>query len=793
MFTSFRFALRGLRRNPGWLAAAILSFALGSGANTAVFCVIESALLRPLPVRDPASLAVLWETNPKISGPVSGRLPVADFNFVAWRTRLQSFEQIEALRRSVENFTGDGPPESVVVARVTPGFFRLLGRSPASGGVFHDEAPVAVLSAKFSARHSGRKLILNGQSYSLAGVMPADFHLPALRQGMEEILPDIWLPMPARITDPLMAPSRRNYIFARLRPGHSIPTARAELAGLARQLAGDSPRMDAGFGAAAYLAAEEDANPSLCAVLFALQAAAAVVLLIACANLALLLLTRATARARETAIRAALGATPGQILQGPVAESLATGVIGAALGLVIAQAAVSTVDALAPDSLSRLHHLALNWRVLGFSLLVNILATLLFSLAPAWAAASANPRQALTHDGRSGEGRGALRLRGALAAAEAAFAVVLLSAAGFTIRATLRILAVDPGFRPDHVLTLRVQLPLNRYPSPADQTRFCNRLLTATASLRGVRSAALATTLPVMDSLAVTPYRCSGQAEPLPGEQARADFKAVSEDYFAATGTPVLRGRTFTREDALAAQPGVIVINQALAEAMPSKGDPIGQSLIVGSGPKTIVGVVASAHQQGAEIAQRPEMFFPTRSFGAMALLLRTEGDPRRLAQAATAAVSAIDPDQPVSNVRTLEEQMLRGAAQPRLAAALFGIFAALALLLATVGLYGVISCSVALRAREFGIRIALGATPAAILRLALGGALRITLIGIAAGALGSFALTPLLRNSFFGFSASGPAGFLISAAALLAAAAAAAFLPASRAARLQPGQTLNT
>lgn len=360
MLYDFRFAQRGLRRNPGLIAAAILTLALGAAANTTIFSVIDSTLLRPLPYRDPARLAVLWEGNPKIEGFLAQRVPVAGRNFFEWRNRLHAFEQIEALRRSSENLTGMGRPENLIVARVTPGFFRLLGRGAWLGRTFQAEdaagnCAVAVVGAAFFARAfsggargfgaaMGRKLILNGAPYKIVGVLPADFHLPALWQGHEEILPDVWLPAPPDLAPPIAGEARRNYVFGRLRSGVSIEQARIELADLTRQLEEEYPRLNSGFGSSAFPIAVEDVGPATRRTILSLQIAVIFVLLIACANVAHLLSARAAGRARDMAIRAALGASRARLARAALAESILIGVIGGALGVALARGGIAAID-----------------------------------------------------------------------------------------------------------------------------------------------------------------------------------------------------------------------------------------------------------------------------------------------------------------------------------------------------------------------------------------------------------------------------------------------------------------
>ncbi len=793
-------ALRCFRRMPGAITAAILTMALGAGANIAMFSVLESSLLRPLPYRDPARLMVLWEANPKLEGFVAGRLPVADRNFIEWKHRLHSFQQMEALRRSAENLTGMGRPENVVVARVTPGFFGLFGRGASRGRTFQtgEGAPgkdgIAVISAAFfaqqlrgDARALGRKLTINGATYLIVGVMTADFHLPALWQGREEMRPDIWLPMPADAAPPAAGAARRNYVFARLGDGVSVAQARLELSELSRRLEREYPAIDAGFGSNVFPVAVEDVGPTTRRTLLSIQAAVIFVLLIACANVANLLLTRASGRARETAVRAALGASRWRIACEAMVESVWIGVIGGALGVGLARATIGAIDSLAPESAYHLHELALNWRVLACALATILGSALLCGAAPALAASSVNLREALSHDNRTGSGRGMQRVRSGLAVAETALALILVTGAGLMIRSMAKLLDVDPGFRPAHVLTLRLHRPDARCLNEAQVREFCGRLLAEVSALNGVTSAAISTGLPLGDSLALAPYSLAGDRQPRPGERPMADFKGVSEDYFRTVGSGLHRGRGFTVQDALAGSPQVVIVNEALASQLGRRGDPLGRPLVVGTGPKTIIGIVADTRQIGLDSPGRPEMFLPTRNISAIALTVRTTGDPLAAAKRVTDAVAAIDPDQPVTNVRSLEAQISRSLAERRFDAALFAGFAALALLLAALGLFGVLSHSIELRTREMGIRMALGARPWSVRWLVLRGALKLTLTGIVVGGAGALGLMRCMAGLVFGVSTADPATFVGTAAALLATAILASWLPGARAARLDP------
>ena len=804
MISDFRIALRGLRRVPGLVATAVLTIGLGAGANIAIFSVLDATLLRPLPYRDPARVAVIWEANPKMEGFVAERLPVAGRNFVEWKVRLHSFSQMEALQRCSETLTGMGRPEDVTVARITPGLFSLFGREAILGRTFQPTKGepgrngIAVLSAAFFAqklhgdrRELGRKLILNGVPYSVVGVMPADFHLPALWQGREEIRPDIWLPAPDDVEASSAGVTRRNYVFARLRDGVSMAQARRELSETARQLEREYPRLDAGFGANAFSIVEEDVSPATRRAVLALQGAVWFVLLIACANVANLLLVRASGRAGDTAICAALGASRARIARLAIAESLLMGGAGGVLGVGLARALITAIDFFAPESAYHLHELALDWRVLTFALVSILFSALVCGVAPAVAAASVDLRGALSQNVRSGSGRGAQRIRGVLVAAETALALILLTGAGLMIRGMVNLSRVDPGFNPAHVLTMRVHRPDARCRNERQVREFSQRLLADVSTLPGVQSVAISTSLPLGDALALTPYRLAGEPEPRPAERTMADFKGVSEDYFRTTGSVLLRGRVFAARDAMADSPQVVIINEALAKRLERVGDPLGRALVVGTGPKTIIGVVAGARQTGLDSAVRPEMFLPTRTISSMALVLRTAGDPMAAAQRVTNAVWAIDPEQPVANVRTLEDQIFRSGAERRFETALFAGFALLALSLAALGIYGVLSHSIAMRTREIGVRLALGAQPSSVRWLVLRGALRLTLAGILAGGAGALALTRCMAGTVFGVSASDTTTLAAAIASLLATAILAAYMPGARAARLNPTAAL--
>ncbi len=777
-------------------APLLLTLALALGPNIAIFSALEATLLRPLPYPAPARLAVLWESNPKLEGFLAQRLPVAGLNLSLWQTRLHSFDAIESLRHSCETLTGLDAPQTVTVARVSPGLFRLLGASvptPANG---------AILSAAFFAEtlHSNpralsRSLVLNGVPYPIAAVLPAAFRLPALWQGREQIRPDIFLPSLPDLDPPAAGLARRNYVFARLRPNVTLESARAELSALALHLQREFPRLDAGFSVTAFPMSVEDADPGARRAIAALQAAAFFILLIACANIANLQLAQASRQARDHAIRAALGASPLRLFQNAFARSVLISAQGAALSLVFARALLAALNHLAPPSAFRLQRLSLNLPVLAFACALTLLSAILFGFAPALAACRPNLRLTIASGSPSSRPRSASRLRNTLAAVQIALALIALTGAGVMLHSLARILQTPPGFNPSRMLTFRLALTPSRYRTPQQVQQFCGTLLVALSALPGVRDAAISTSLPLGDALSLAPYRLAGDPEPPPGRQTMADFKGVSETYFRLTQTPLLRGRDFTLADSIADSPRAVILNQALASQLSHghPGDLIGRALLIGTGPKIIIGIAAGTRQTGLDSPSRPEMFLPTRSIAALTILLRTTADPLAAAAPAAAAIHALDPDLPLSNLRSMDRQLQLSAAPRTFAAALFALFSALALSLAAFGLYSVLSHSVAARTRELGLRLALGAPPAAIRRLVLRSALRIASLGIAAGALGALILARAFHSLFPDLTAPDPLVFLSAAALLLAVSALATWRPAARAASVDPAISLRS
>jgi putative ABC transport system permease protein len=809
MLSDLRFALRTFRRSPGLIAAAVLATALGVGANTAIFSVIQAVLLRPLPYHDSARLVMIWEKNPVFKGILAERLPVAGRNYVEWKRLARSFSGMAAMDQIRVQVTGADRPEDLEAVHITTDFLPLLGRSPlfgrsfSSGETIEGKDQVALVSYAFFRRrfggdphNLGGNIQINGKSYTVIGVLPSDFHLPALFQGFDVRRPDIWLPKNTTF-NANQESNRIHYVIARLRDGATIQQARAEMAVIARGLERQYPKIDTGFTTSLFPLSVEDVSPSTSRTVLALQVAVGFVLLIACANVANLLLARSAGRGREMAIRAAMGATRGRLVRQALGESILLSAAGGLLGLLLAVGAMAGIKALAPEDNYHFHEVGLNWAVMAFGIGVSALSGLIFGLAPAMGASAANLQETLTQDGRAGVGRKTRRLSNSLVVAEVALALILLAGAGLMLRSLGNVLGVKPGFDAAHVLSMHIRLPFTRYSNDQQLRAFTNSLLDRTSQLPGVESAAVASGLPLMDNLSVTTYQVEGQPPADLAQTPETDVKQVSEDYFRTIGTPILKGRGFTRQEAEPEGSPAGILTVSLARQIAPHGDALGRRLLIGGGSQqvavTIVAIVPDTHEMGLDESPRPELFIPAHNIQDMALLVRTKGNPMAIESAVRAAVSAIDKDQAVVDVKPLAEHLHGTTQQRRFDSLLFASFAALALLLAAVGLYGVLSYSVMLRTREIGVRMALGARGGDVVRLILRHGLLMVLLGTLVGGLGALQLTQLMQSLVFGMSASDPLTFASVAGVLLLVAAVACYVPARRASRMDPMRALRT
>ena len=808
-------ALRSLRRRPTFATLAVLTLALGIGATSAIFSVVNGVLLRPLPYERPAELMLV---HTQLDGVPGRELSLPEY----WdlRERARSFTGVAAFSNGTLTLTGSGAPERFDAGFVSADVMPLLGVSPALGRWFAAEEdlpgrpPVVVLSdglwrRRFGADRDivGRTLNLDDVPTTVIGVMPPGFQLPThyLGRGMEA-----WALLQL---DPAANRSERGWHWlsavARLRPGVAPSTAEREVAAVMTGMRREHPNeYDQEFTGSITPAAEElvgDIRP----VLLVLLGAVLLLLLIASSNVASLFLARAEERQREIAVRAALGARAGRIVRQLLTESATIGVVGGAAGLLLAAYGVRALVAAAPPTLPRLDAIRLDVPVLLFTAAVSILTGLLFGLVPAWYAARPDLSRALTDGGRGGSaGARRQRFRRGLVVTQIALAVVLVAAAGLLIRSFERMRGVDPGFDPEGLLTARVELSPVRYERNESIRAFYEQLVARVEAIPGVRSAAVVKALP-MTQLEIGDWGFLREGKfslpPRPEEWNDADWQAAGPGYFETMGMPMLQGRGIEAGDRLGA-PGTIVINRALAEQAWPDGDALGQRVLMGGGAtdsiwRTVVGIVGDVRHRGLDAEPRPEMYLPHAQFPAgtgtplrtLRVVLRAGGDPAALVPPLRAALAELDPDIPLTEVQTMEEALGAWAAERRLTMLVVAGFALLALTLGAVGVYGVMAHLVTQRTREIGIRIALGAVPREILRLVLSQGLRLAVLGITLGLLGALAAGRLLTRLLFETEPTDATTFVATAATLAVVAVVASLLPAARAVRTDPVDALRS
>ena len=798
LIRDLRYAFRFFLSRPAFSTIAVLTLALGIGANTAIFSVVNGVLLRPLPYRDPGRLVLVAE---KSSYPI---ISTSYQNWVDWRDQSRSFESMEATRATSVTLSGEGEPERLNARMVTAGLLPMLGTRAEVGRTFlaaEDQpngAPVAMLSHGLWQRRFGgsreilgQPVTLDGKPYTVIGVLPAGFQVfqPA----------DLFLPfMPWAAT----LPDDRNwhpgiFALARLKPGVSREQAREEMIGIAARLEKDYPIFNTDKSADVVGLQEQlvkDHRPALLLLLGAVS----FVLLIACVNMANLLLARAATRGREVAIRTALGAGRGRLIRQLLTESVLLAAAGGMVGLAVAWGALGWLLRMAADSIPQGVPIGVDGRVLAFTAGVSLLAGILFGLVPALRTASPDLRESLNEGTRgSTGGPGQHRLRGALVVLEVAFAVVLLVGSGLLLRSFSRLQDVPPGFRPDHLLVVDLPVSPTAYAEPARRYDFYDRLVERARTLPGVRAAAAASFLPVSGGGSLLHFNVKGKPPASPKDFTAAGYRAVSPGYLETLGVPLLQGRRFTAADREGA-PSVVVINASMAKTFFSGVNPLGQWMQLGATPEgevpwmEVVGVVGDV-RPGLGLDPQAEMYLPFRQADQLlpvfqlSLILRTAGDPLSQVPALRSALAEIDPSQPLVKVRTMEDNMDASVAQPRFRVWLIGIFAGLALVLAAVGVYGVMSYTVTQRTNEIGVRVTLGARPAEIFRIIVGQGLRLALLGVGFGLAAALAVTRLLQSFLFGISAYDPATYAAVAVLLVFVALAACLLPARRATRMDP------
>ena len=797
-----RYALRILRRSPGFTIVAVLALALGIGATTAIFSVVDAVILKPLPYRDAGQLVQLWMRFTGIGIPNDQNWVSAPEFMDLQQNRC--FSEIAAISDESYNINMGGVPERIEAGVVSASFFRLLGVQAQLGRVFLPEEGraghehVVLLSdglwrRRFGSDRAvlGRKLVMNGQSNEIVGVLPPGFEMP--REA------EVWTPLVFAPAD-LTPDNRGNHslqVIARIRPGLSFEQARAEMAAVARRIIEQNLSYPYRFYHFAVLMIPllEQQIGDIKIALWVMLGAVGLVLLIACGNVANLLLARASARQREIAVRQALGVSRWRLTRQLLTESVLLALAGGVAGLALAAAALRLLIAASATSFPRVAETRMDLGVLLFTLLVSLGTGILFGLAPAFHCALHAVYESLKEGGRGTPGAGSQRLRAALVVGELALSLALLAGSGLLIRSFIRLQEVDGGFRPDGVLTMRISLPEQKYSKPEQTRVFYRDLLDRVGHLPGVDAAGAASGLPLTGTGWSGTTTIDTQAVPEKDTTPEADQRPVTPGYFEAMGIALVRGRYFDQRDIETAAP-VAIVDETLANTYWPHQNAIGRRIKQGgrgsSAPwRVVVGVVKHVRYRTLESPSRVEFYWPyaqtSFALGSMSLAIHTSADPRLLANAVQKQVAALDPDQPVYRIRTMQELMAESVARRRLSMFLLAIFAGVALLLAAVGIYGVMSYSVAQRAHEMGVRMALGARGAHIAWLVLRRSLWLTGAGLLFGLAGALWLTRLLATLLFDVKPTDPLVYLLVALFLAAVAQLASFLPAWRATAIDP------
>ncbi len=831
LYHDFRYALRQLARNPGFAAATVLTLALGIGANTAIFTLVNRVFLKPLPFPAAERLTLLWGDNPR-----SGwdQLPVSFPNYTDIRAQSTRFEEIGAWSSSRDRrmgLSGGDAPEEIQYAAGSASLFRALRVEPDLGRTFLDEEdqpggePVVLIShglwqRRFggAAQVLGRSLTLDGEAYQVVGVLPSDFKFVSYPRS-----PDVWLPLQA---DPATGRGNRSAryargasylgVLARLKNGVTLDQARTEVARIAGGLAERYPDFNTGWSVRLVPLHDQIIGPLRTAVLL-LTGAVGLVLLIACANVAGLLLARGTARERELSIRAAMGASRRRLVTQLLTESMLLGLLGGGAGIALAVGMISlpAFSTFSHPDLFVPYHLAadplsIDLRVLAFTLGISLLTGTLFGLVPALRSSRLDLQQALkgSHDTGSGPRPWGRQL---LVLSQVALSLVLLIGAGLLGRSLLRLEGVDPGFLPDHVLAVDLTLNRTKYADPDRAAGFYQQLTERLAKVPGVRAAAAVEQMPLSGQIATTDFRIEGRPEPPVNQKPETQYGSVTPDYFRALGIRLIGGRTFLPTDDQRAA-GVAIVNQAMVRRYWPGENPVGkrlglsvEALVFGpDGPpridfqaasREIVGVVADVRGSGLAEEPEPEVYLPSAQRPArdMTVTLATTGDAPMLGETVRRTVSELDPDQPLSAIRSLDGMVSQSLGEPRFRTFLLVGFATAALSLAAVGLYGMVAYAVSRRRREIGIRIALGARPSAVLRLMLTDGLRPVLAGILIGAVAALAASRLLSGLLYGVTTTDPVSFVVVPIFLALIAALACYLPARRVLRIDPVEALRS
>jgi putative ABC transport system permease protein len=803
----FRYALRLLQRSPGFSAVSILTLALGIGANTAIFCVINSVLLHPLPYHDPVGLVMVWETNSQHPNPHN---TVSPPNFLDWQSRNTVFSNMAFIFDERDNLTGIGDPEEVVVQDVSTNFFSLLGVNPILGPGFtpengkpgHDN--VVILSfglwkERFAGDPAivGKSVLLNGHPETVVGVAPRNFQWFIKDGSLTGAKPQMWSPFvfPQAFHDHKQI-GRFLTVAARLKPGVAYSQAQTEMSTIAAQLEQEDPDFDGHWGVN-VVSLRDQISGDLRPALLILFGAVAFVLLIACANVSSLLLARAASREREMAIRTAVGASHWRIARQLLMESLLLALIGGGIGVALAVWGTNALLAASPRNLLDLSAVSMDLRVLLFAVAATLLAGLLFGFLPSYISGRSRIAETLK-EGSRGSSSASRRTfaHNAFVVAQLGLALVLLTGSGLLIRSFVRLMGVDPGFDTAHLLTFKIVLPRSKYGTDQLRIAFFQQLLARISTVPGVRSATMESFPPLTGLGAATGVRLLSKPSLALSDLPVANVRVLGSDYFDTMSIPLRAGRLFNTQE-LAAEKHVTIINQAFADKYLHGVNPLGQKAVIymkspaeaENQPSEIIGVVGDVHQLGLDTAPLPTVYWPHSELvmSGMTILARTSNDPLALLSTIRNQLQQLDPELPMAAVATMDQLLADSLSRSRFTMFLLGIFAAVALLLAAVGIYGLIAYSVTQRTQELGIRIAFGAQRHDVLRLVLAQGTRLTLLGLALGILAALALSRLLATLLFGVTATDPLTFAGVVVLLALVALAACFIPAHRATRVDP------
>jgi putative ABC transport system permease protein len=812
LMQDLRYGARMLLKHPGVSIVAIITLALGIGANTAIFSVVNAVLLRPLTYKDPDRLVSLWENVPN-----HGRWRASPANFHDWKKQNTLFEDMSAYGGSAMSLTGDGEPEQLDGTRVSSGYFAVVGVEPMLGRSFSPEEyevgkdRVVILANSFwKRRYAGdpnvlnRTITLDGNSYTVVGVMPPGLYpMRPTTTGQitfNEQDQHYWVPMSFA---PQWAAVRSAHVLGvvgRLKPGVTLEQATAEMNAIGARLEQEyAANKGEGILVNAFM---NEVVGNVRTGLITLLVAVGVVLLIACANIAGLLLAQHAARSKEIAIRAALGASRGRLVRQFFIEGLLLSLLGTVAGIGLASLGLNALMKIVTQDIPRLDHVRLDWQVLSFTLLLAIATCLVFGLIPAWHASKPDLHTTLEQTGRtSGPGGRRLRLRQALVVFQVSMAVMLVIGAGLLIKSFWRLQRVDPGFRAERVLSLSLTLPFAKYAKPEQINQFFNQLHDGVSNLPGVQSAAIGYDHPLQTNW-IDSFEIEGRVTAADSRGLSSNFNPIGPDYFVTVGAPMVRGRQFTLQDDQD-HPGVVIVNEAFVRHYFPNEDPLGRRINPSPPPRIwkdqrftsfeIIGVVRDVKSAGLQAESEPTYYLPATQapLQDMTLLVRTTTEPTSIVPALRQAVWSIDPNQPISNVATMEKIVSDSIARPRLNTALMGLFGALALILAAVGIYGLLSYTVTQRTQEMGIRMALGAQVSDVLRLVLKQGMVLAIVGQVIGLAGAFALTRLIRGLLFGVTPTDITIYMAVVGVLTMIAFLACYLPARRATKVDPLKAL--